>query len=298
MALAPILLFTFKRLDTLKQTVEALKLNTLSDESELYIFSDAARNIQEEDEVFKVRQYLTTIDGFKKITIFESATNKGLARSIIDGINFIFDNYSSAIILEDDLLTSKNFLLYLNKSLNFYAENDKVISIAAYTTPLDNPTDDIYFTKRASSWGWATWKDRWVQINWDIIEPNFAFTKKQSIEFNKMGSDMTKMLYNYRDAKIDSWAIRFCYYQYLNNLFTVYPTLSKVKNIGLGKDATNTYEHTNRFDTILDISDSSCFSFTHEAKLNSIYLNQFLKQFSVSTRVKYKILNLINRFFN
>jgi hypothetical protein len=41
--LAPILVFAYKRLDSLILTIDALKLNHLALESELYIFSDAAR---------------------------------------------------------------------------------------------------------------------------------------------------------------------------------------------------------------------------------------------------------------
>ncbi len=42
--LAPVLLFTYKRIDTLKLTVEALVSNSLSSDSELFIFSDGPKN--------------------------------------------------------------------------------------------------------------------------------------------------------------------------------------------------------------------------------------------------------------
>ncbi len=65
--LAPIALFSYMRLDTLKKTVEALKTNDLASQSELYIFSDAARNGEDAFVVSQVRDYLQTITGFKKI---------------------------------------------------------------------------------------------------------------------------------------------------------------------------------------------------------------------------------------
>jgi hypothetical protein len=44
MICAPILLFTYKRLETLKKTVDALLQNKLACESELFIFSDSHKN--------------------------------------------------------------------------------------------------------------------------------------------------------------------------------------------------------------------------------------------------------------
>ena len=65
---APICLFVYNRLDTLKQTVEALKNNILAHQSELFIFADGSRE-PNDFRVEKVRDYIKTIDGFKNITI-------------------------------------------------------------------------------------------------------------------------------------------------------------------------------------------------------------------------------------
>ena len=49
---APIALFTFLRMEVLQETVECLKTNILAKASELYIFSDAAKN---DDQRKKIR---------------------------------------------------------------------------------------------------------------------------------------------------------------------------------------------------------------------------------------------------
>jgi hypothetical protein len=85
MNLAPVALFTFKRLDTLKHTINSLQKNIDACNTELYIFSDAGRNEKEEFMVNEVREYLHQIQGFKKINIIKSMKNKGLANSIISG---------------------------------------------------------------------------------------------------------------------------------------------------------------------------------------------------------------------
>ena len=96
--LAPVVLFCYKRLDTLKQTVESLQQNYLAGESELYIFSDGANNEQDRPAILAIRDYLKTITGFKGVTIFESPENKGLANSIITGVTAVINKYEKVIL--------------------------------------------------------------------------------------------------------------------------------------------------------------------------------------------------------
>ena len=109
MSLAPIVLFVYNRLWHTKQTVEALQKNILAQESELFIYSDAAKDSLSCDAVIDVRKFLKTIDGFKKITVIEREKNLGLADSIVDGVTTVVNQYGKVIVLEDDLITSPFF---------------------------------------------------------------------------------------------------------------------------------------------------------------------------------------------
>src|ERR1700754_948887 len=102
MELSPVLLFTYKRLDQTRQTVEALQRNHLADESELYIFSDGPKSGADADKVERVREYLKTIDGFKKTTLKMADRNQGLAGSIIAGVTELINIHGKVIVLEDD----------------------------------------------------------------------------------------------------------------------------------------------------------------------------------------------------
>lgn len=293
--LAPIIIFCYKRIDTLKNTITALQNNFLASESELFIFSDGAKNKKDEVVVNEVRLFLKSITGFKSIGIYESKKNKGLANSIIEGVTKIINEYGKVIVLEDDLITSKNFLVYINQALDYYEHKEKVFSIAAFTKPIVNSTDDVYFTYRANSTGWATWNNRWENIDWSVSDyDEFRKDKKKQKAFNRMGSDMCKMLNDQIIGKVNSWAIRWTYHQFKVQKLTVYPTLSKIKNIGTGIGASNSVDAFGRFDTVLDNSEKTDFSFLNNIELNPKYLKQFLKQYSIFTRVKYKILNLIH----
>ncbi len=242
---SPIALFVYNRLDHTRQTVEHLKKNIYAKDSELFIFSDGHKdnNIKE---VNSIRKYLETITGFKKIEIIKQEINQGLANSIINGCSQIFKNYNKLIIVEDDLITSPYFLKYMNEALDHYQNIKKILTIAGHNLPAkymkfpSNYNKDVYFNTRNSSWGWGTWKDRWQQIDWQVNDYHeFINNKYLQKKFNLGGWDMTRMLKEQMNGKIDSWAIRWSYSQFKLNGLSVYPVNSYVKNIGLDNSGTH-----------------------------------------------------------
>ena len=56
--LAPIVIFTYTRLETLKKTIKYLRLNKLSKYSNLYIFSDNFKSEIDRPDVTSVRAYI------------------------------------------------------------------------------------------------------------------------------------------------------------------------------------------------------------------------------------------------
>jgi len=293
--LAPIVLFCYNRLDTLKHTVESLQQNYWAEESELFIFSDGAKKIEDRPVIDKVRAYLKTISGFRKITIIEAERNRGLANSIISGVNDIINKYDKVIVLEDDLVTSRNFLIYMNKGLEYYKDNTKIFSITGFSIPIRGLNENtIYFTQRANSCGWGTWKDRWNNIDWEVKDyPALMHNRAARRAFNKMGSDMTGLLIKQKLGKIDSWAIRWCYHQFKYDLYSVHPVVSKIKNIGYAAGATHTKEKFNRFETELDTSDVTDIDFNIPVRLEKKVIRQFVRPFSIPYRAVYKVLNIV-----
>jgi GT2 family glycosyltransferase len=291
MKLAPICLFTYNRLQETKQTIKALENNFLAKESELFIFSDGWKKEIEKNKILKVRAFLKTITGFKNVTLIESDKNKGLANSIIAGVTSILEKHENIIVLEDDLITAPNFLNFMNSSLTYYKKNDKIFSISGYTLDLSilqNLEKDVYLGVRASSWGWGTWRDRWINIDWEVRDyPDFEKSFIRKYKFNKGGSDMSRMLKNQMQGKIDSWAIKWCYHQFKKNQYTVFPKVSKLISIGFGVNATHT-KTTKRFDTTSDTSNKVTFLFEENMILNKKVTQQFKNKFSVISRIKDK----------
>lgn len=231
---SPIALFVYNRPEHTRKTVEALQKNNLAKESELFVFSDSWKNEETKEKVQEVRNYLKTISGFKKVEIIERKENLGLAKSIISGVTEIVNKYGRVIVLEDDLQTSPFFLEYMNKALDLYEKEEKVISIHGYTYPVKKELPETFFIKNPSCWGWATWKR-----GWDLFEPDGKKLldeleeKKLIKEFDFDGTyNFSGMLKRQIAGLNNSWAIRWYASAFLNNKLTLYPGKSLINNTG------------------------------------------------------------------
>ena len=234
MRLAPIVLFTYNRLWHTQKTVEALKNNELAGESELIIYSDGAKNKSAYESVSQVRDYVETIDGFKKVTIISREKNWGLANSIIDGVTQAIKKHGKVIVLEDDLVTSPFFLRYMNDALEFYKDENHVMHISGYIYPIDNKNlNDTFFIKPDTCWGWATWDRAWKYFKKDTNYYLNIFSKKMIRDFNLNGSyDHFKQIKANKNGRIDTWAVFWYASTYLQNGLSLHPSQSFVSNIG------------------------------------------------------------------
>lgn len=262
---APIVLFVYNRPEHTKHILKSLNRLEEAKQSEFFIYSDGG-NEKTEVEVSQVRDVLKSFQNasnFAKLTIVESDTNQGLAKSIISGVTDVINKYDKIIVLEDDLIVSGDFLTYMNNALKYYKNEGSVWAISAYTFPmksLENYKHDIYFSGRGCSWGWATWKDRWETVDWEVSNyPSLKYDLSFRQKFAKWGNDLPCMLDSYAYHEIHSWAIRWCLSGFLQNKYTVYPKLSRILNKGTDGTGTNyNGKIVNTFDTVISDNNSSC----------------------------------------
>ena len=239
--LAPIALFVYNRLWHTQKTVDSLVANPLAQKSDLFIFSDGAKDDLQKKNVKKVREYIKSIKGFKSVTIFEKNKNYGLANSIIDGVTQVVNEYGKIIVLEDDIVVANFFLEYMNGALNLYEKCEEVISIHGYCYPVKAELPDLFFLKGADCWGWATWQRGWALFEKDakkLLKEIINQNLEKEFDFNSsMG--YVNMLKNQIEGKIDSWAIRWHASAFLLGKLTLYPGVSLVKNIGFDSSGTH-----------------------------------------------------------
>lgn len=279
--LAPIILFVYNRPEHTERTLESLKKNELFNLSNLYIFSDGPKNSKDAIKVEETRSKIKFLTGAKKINLIQHSENFGLQKSVIYGVSKIFEEYSNAIILEDDLVFSQNFLVFMNKALEKYEENKKIQSIGGYTPNIEfdgNSQDSFFLSYRCCTWGWATWKDRWEKVDWELKDfSTFISNKKLKKNFSKGGADLVDLIKMSKANLIDSWAIKWDYHHFKSNTYCFRPVKSLVLNTG--NDGTGTHcGRSHKFDVQIEQFLDFKLPNNDELFLNKI-LNQKLAHF-------------------
>ena len=239
MSLAPIVMFVYNRADHFLKTYEALSKCVGAAESELYIFSDgprAEKDVQKVEEVREAARNAVKEQKFQKVSLIESKVNRGLAASVIAGVTEVLEKYGRVIVVEDDCMPSPYFLTFMNQCLTEYEKEKQVGSIAGFTPAISFPQgfqDDVFFAYRSCSWGWATWKDKWNNVDWELKQMSEFYKHPQLIRrLNSNGMDRFIRLYRQTKGNGSSWSVRFGAHLVRNNWLTVYPRYSYIQNIG------------------------------------------------------------------
>ena len=237
---APIALFVYNRPAHTRQCLEALMKNGLAEQSVLYIFSDGPKEnttAEQLDKIKEVRQLLRENKWCKEIHIIEAAANKGIAASVLDGVNDVISRHGKIIVLEDDIITATGFLKYMNDALNLYEGDDKVMHVTGYMFPVkENVPETFFLFDGTCPWGWATWKRAWKKYNDNAEEMHgeIISSDEKSYEFNFRNTvDYLGMLKNdIPKSKDRNWDIRWHATVFLCGGYGLWPGRAMLKNIG------------------------------------------------------------------
>lgn len=299
---APIAVFAFNRPEHLHRVLIALAENDLAEQSEVTIFCDGPRTKEEKVKTDAVTAVAHSATGFSSVVVIERAHNMGCADSVIDGLTQMFRLHERLIVIEDDILASPYTLRFLNEGLIRYEDNLTVFNISAWSPPpnfLRIPSDypyDVYAIPRFNCWGWASWRDRFEAIDWEISDyPIFKSSSETRNAFNAGGEDMSLMLDAQMEGKINSWAIRADYHRFRRGMLGINPIRSYTFNIGIGC-GTHTTGYTTRFDSNISLAKQTC-NFMSEVNLDARIEKKYKKIYSPNcVNWRGKIKNIFSAF--
>src|SRR5690606_15892923 len=129
-----------------------------------------------------VRQLFQSID-WCEVELIASPQNKGLANSLVDGINHVLSKRERIIVFEDDCVPAPSCIRFVEQGLDKYENDPKILTVSGYTFPVDIPTDysyDALFTMRVASLGWGTWRQGWDKF---IRDPSYFLRRYRDEDF-------------------------------------------------------------------------------------------------------------------
>lgn len=238
----PVVFIIYKRPEQTMQVFQAIRA---ARPTKLYIIADGPKTHDDIQKCYDTRKIIDLVDWECTIKKDFSETNLGLRKRVISGLDWVFEEEETAIILEDDCLPHHTFFRYCEDLLSYYQHDQRVMHISGDNFFFGRRVinDSYYFSRIAHVWGWATWKRAWKLFHeWDFKEN----TLDGKLFQNKFEKDYwLSVLEQLRNRKQEytwdfQWALTCMGYQSK----CIIPARNLVSNIGFGTDATHTSENT------------------------------------------------------
>ena len=246
MIYAPVIIPTLNRYDHFRQCLESLENCVNADKTTVYIGLDYPPADKYIEGWRKIDHYLIDKEqnnSFFKLIIIRRKENCGLSglnsnskllyRQIKD------DGYDRFILSEDDNVFSPSFLIYMNKCLERYSDEEKVICVCGYTHPYPLKFKDntfFFHNVYCSAWGQGRWVKKVEEYcNWHNPEKfRQSFSLSNLIKVFKVGR--RKVVIYLRLCRNNKFVPMADYnigtYAVVNDMNVVCPRVSLVRNIG------------------------------------------------------------------
>ena len=231
-----------------RHTSETFKAICDAQPARLFIIADGPRSGHPTDagRCHAVREIVSKIDWPCEVYRNYADQNLGLKRRISSGLDWVFSQVESAIILEDDCLPHPDFFTFCQDLLERYKDEERVWVITGNNNQngKKRSNDSYYFSKYGHCWGWATWRRAWAHYDGDL---KFWPEWKQSQDWRNKTPDPYEQNYwidifdRIYQKKIDSWAYPWMTCLWYHGGLTATPKVNLVTNIGVGPDSTHTH---------------------------------------------------------
>lgn len=227
------IIFTYNRPKQTQTVLEALSKSQILPQK-LIIFQDGVKESTSLEEWEKVGEVISSVT-WCEAEVIRHQENKGLAASIIDGVDYAFQTNDAVVVLEDDCVPHPKFMNYMTDALHKYEGSKRVYSVTGYAYPvnLKREKTDAYFGGRSSSQGWGTWKDRWSQFEKDYtLLRKIKRDPRLNDRLQTWGPDLPGYLLGNVEDRCDSWAVFWELKHIEKEGYALVPYRSLIDNIG------------------------------------------------------------------
>ena len=165
--LAPILIPTCNRFEHFRNLVTTLQACPLAGQTRLYIALDAPFSGAVKKDHLRIVRWVKDLRGFGGVTIWRRPENWGSWRNIRKARQDIFQRHERLILLEDDNMVARNFLLFMNQAMDALGSDPRCFAVCGYhlepAVPAA-PAVDFYRAPYYIAWGAGLFRDRFASL--------------------------------------------------------------------------------------------------------------------------------------
>ena len=235
---SPVLFVTFARPNYARHTWDAIKA---AKPKSLYFYSNKGRKevCGEIERNNEIRSFINEIDWDCDLHTWFREECVNVYESVRGAISWLFENERQGIVFEEDCVPTPAFFSFCEQMLNKFAEDKRVWCISGDNFLNYNPSGyDYLFSHYHWMWGWASWADRWKQIDWQDFQIDAFINSHISFQLYK-----TKEQARYREWEVKylekdlyetkCWDYAFGITIDKNNGVTVHPKTHLITNVGV-----------------------------------------------------------------
>lgn len=244
----PVVLFTFKRFDTVERIIEVLKKARVS---KIYLFSDGPRNEAEKEQLSLVRNKIVQlIDWDCELIKKFNNQNQGVFNQIGLGALEVFKTEEKAIFIEDDNLPEISFFNYCKNLLDKYEREEQIVWICGtnYESESKYLDSDYIFTKHMLPCGWASWSNKFSKYyltSFSILNDRKNIKKiKKSYKskwlyIQQMRNFKSEKYREEHGTRFASWDFHMALSIRFFDLYGIAPKYNQIRNIGIDDFSTH-----------------------------------------------------------
>ena len=244
LSLAPVVLLAYRRPQQTRRVFEAIRAAKPRD---LFLVMDGPKTGDPDDHerVEQTRAVVEEVDWECNVRRVYAVENLGLKSRVSSGLDAVFSEVESAIILEDDCLPSATFFPYASELLDRFSTNEKIglISGSQRLRGRKLSASSYEFSRDVRIWGWATWARTWRNFS-ESGDLNAQWTAQEARalgEYFASGPRRRSMVSMMsKSTTLDSWALPFAVHCVKRGYLNPVPAVNLIDNIGLGEGSTHT----------------------------------------------------------
>jgi len=252
---APVVIPTLNRIEHFSRCLDSLEGCTGADKTDVFIGLDYPPTDEYVEGWKKICEYLKNKEknnGFKSLTVVRRSYNYGITGAGSNGrqlLNKVLSDYDRFIYSEDDNVFSPNFLEYINKGLEIYKNDRRVIAICGYKNDFEcKSRDNNHFAQHSlfQAWGFGMWSGKHHNAMENLTPSYFRrilYTPQKWYKcFYYWPHWFSCIISNAMSTKknLPAHDINLGFYIINENKCVICPTISKVRNTGWDASATTT----------------------------------------------------------